>query len=169
MEENVLREYVEQKYSQREIAKLTGKSQCSVRHWLNKYGIKTKYYTLTKDSSHKHCSLCKETLTIDHFYTNGNRLSSRCKACNIDTTRVKQQEFKAQCVTYKGGSCIRCGYDRYVGALEFHHNDPTEKDFEISKVKSKCFNESIKKELDKCDLLCSNCHKEVHNEIYTGR
>ena len=168
MDENVLRGYVEDKYSQRKIAKLTGKSQCSIRHWLSKYGLKTEYYTFVKGSSCKRCSLCKENLTIDHFYTNGNRLSSRCKACNINTTIARQQAFKTQCVIYKGGSCIRCGYDRYIGSLEFHHKDPTEKDFEISRVKSKIFNEHIKKELDKCDLLCSNCHKEVHNEIYMG-
>lgn len=169
MDKELLREYVKLKYSQRKIAKITGKSQCSIRHWLNKYELKTEYYSFAKTSTHKKCSLCKEFLTIDKFYISLTRLSSRCKACNIKSTILKQQAFKEQCVNYKGGKCVRCDYDRYIGSLEFHHKDSTEKDFEISRVKSKVFNESIKKELDKCDLLCSNCHKEVHNEIYLGR
>tara|TARA_Y100000022_G_scaffold124448_2_gene107779 strand:+ start:6311 stop:6541 length:231 start_codon:yes stop_codon:yes gene_type:complete len=67
-----------------------------------------------------------------------------------------------KCVEYKGGSCSKCGYDNYIGALEFHHLDPTQKDFTIAKVKLTTFGEKVEKELDKCVLLCSNCHREQH-------
>ena len=68
-------------------------------------------------------------------------------------------------VSYKGGRCVICGYDRCIEALEFHHLDPTQKDFGIS---SKGYTRSwgkVKEEADKCVLLCANCHREVHAGI----
>lgn len=65
-------------------------------------------------------------------------------------------------VQYKGGQCCICGYNKYVGALEFHHLDPNQKDFGIgSKGYTRSF-DIVKKELDKCICVCSNCHREIH-------
>ena len=61
-----------------------------------------------------------------------------------------------------GPKCQRCGYDACIEALEFHHRNPKEKDPTYS------FNwgiKKLKKELDKCDILCANCHREVHVEM----
>lgn len=69
---------------------------------------------------------------------------------------------KIELVAYKGGCCQMCGYDKCVEALEFHHNDPNEKDFTIS-GKSWSF-DRLKIEADKCILVCSNCHKEIHSK-----
>ena len=66
-------------------------------------------------------------------------------------------------VEYKGGECERCGYKKCIDALDFHHRDPSEKDFTIA-GKSWSF-ERLKKEADKCILVCSNCHREIHFEI----
>ena len=76
----------------------------------------------------------------------------------------KKAEQKHKAVEYKGGCCEKCGYDKYIGALDFHHLDPKEKDFSISN-KLGCSWNKIKKELDKCILVCSNCHREIHKEI----
>ena len=65
----------------------------------------------------------------------------------------------------KGGCCIRCGYDKYQGALEFHHLNPKEKDFNPSHLRKYKFDDRVKSELDKCILVCANCHREVHNEL----
>jgi 5-methylcytosine-specific restriction endonuclease McrA len=65
-------------------------------------------------------------------------------------------------VEYLGGCCSACGYDKCLNALEFHHINPDEKEFSISKSSSLTL-DAIKSELDKCVLLCSNCHREVHN------
>ena len=68
-------------------------------------------------------------------------------------------------ITYKGGKCQCCGYNRCLGALEFHHIDPSSKDFGIS---SKGYTRSwdkVKSELDKCVLVCANCHREIHEGI----
>lgn len=72
-----------------------------------------------------------------------------------------RKRTKQKLVEYKGGKCCRCEYDTCIEALEFHHIDPSEKDFTIS-GKSWSF-ERLKKEVDKCVLLCSRCHTELHN------
>jgi predicted HNH restriction endonuclease len=68
-------------------------------------------------------------------------------------------------VEYKGGSCVKCGYKKCIGALEFHHIDPSKKDFTLSHLKSSKFDDKIKNELDKCILVCANCHREIHEEL----
>lgn len=60
-----------------------------------------------------------------------------------------------------GGKCINCGYNKCLDALQFHHIDPAEKEFHLGNSRGKKL-EVIKKELDKCLLLCSNCHIEAH-------
>ena len=71
---------------------------------------------------------------------------------------------KVQSILYKGGKCEKCGYDKCLSALEFHHIDPSKKDFTISTVINRKF-EKIKNELDKCVLVCANCHREIHEKI----
>ena len=65
-------------------------------------------------------------------------------------------------VEYKGGSCENCGYNRCLEALEFHHLDPKEKDFGISSKGYARSWERVKIEIEKCALLCANCHREYH-------
>ena len=70
--------------------------------------------------------------------------------------------MKKQLVKEKGGKCSICQYDKCISALEFHHINPKEKEFELkisSTIKSK---EVYLKELEKCILVCANCHREIH-------
>ena len=73
------------------------------------------------------------------------------------------RRMKAKAVEYKGGKCHECGYFKSLAALTFHHRKPEEKDFSISGRVVKW--EKLRPELDKCDLLCSNCHHEEHEKI----
>lgn len=73
-----------------------------------------------------------------------------------------RKRTKMELVKYKGGCCVECGYNKCIEALQFHHLDPLEKDFTIS-GKSWSF-ERLKNEVDKCILLCANCHIEIHNK-----
>lgn len=57
-------------------------------------------------------------------------------------------------------------HDKCLGALDFHHRDPSEKEFDWNKLRKRSW-ESIAFELDKCDLLCSNCHRESHYDENT--
>lgn len=97
----------------------------------------------------KKCTRC------DKMIKRGNR----CRACNVTEWRRRKKE---KCIEYKGGKCIACGYNKCNAALEFHHLDPTQKDFSISAKGTTRAWEMIEAELDKCVLLCSNCHREHH-------
>jgi len=87
-------------------------------------------------------------------------LYKRAKAA----TKKKQRSNKKILVEYKGGKCSVCGYSKCLDALEFHHTG--EKSFTIGKRKNAPI-EVLKKEADKCILLCRNCHAERHAEINT--
>jgi predicted transcriptional regulator len=80
-----------------------------------------------------------------------------------------RQRAKLKLIEYKGGKCQveSCGYNKSVRSLGFHHIDPREKDFSISGKTISL--DKMKKELDKCLLVCNNCHGEIHEEIdYNG-
>ena len=79
-----------------------------------------------------------------------------------------RQEKKRQAVEYLGGKCIKCGYNKCIGSMVFHHKDPTQKDFGIGKKGVSCAWETLKKELDKCELYCANCHNELHWDESNG-
>ena len=72
--------------------------------------------------------------------------------------------FLAKIKQAKGGRCEKCGYNTCLGALEFHHIDPTQKDFTISNDHFRL--EEAIEESKKCILLCANCHRELHNGLW---
>ena len=80
--------------------------------------------------------------------------------------RVRRHELRDKAIQYKGGRCSICSYDKCASAFDFHHLDPMEKDFTISSHMSSW--ERIKKEIDKCVLLCARCHREVHDGMHPG-
>lgn len=85
--------------------------------------------------------------------------------CNSCVMNARRPGAKQRAVEYKGGQCQACGYKRCIRALVFHHLDPTQKDFgPANKIGSISWD---KLELDKCVLLCSNCHAEVHEGLVT--
>ncbi len=72
----------------------------------------------------------------------------------------RRRAVKQQLVAEAGGAHERCGYDRYLGALAFHHRDPEAKRFSISQAGVARSIERARAEAAKCILLCSNCHAE---------
>ena len=76
-----------------------------------------------------------------------------------------RRKLKERLVDYKGGKCEICGYNKCITALEFHHLNPNEKDFGISTFNTLSF-DKCKQEVDKCILVCANCHREIHDEEY---
>jgi 5-methylcytosine-specific restriction endonuclease McrA len=77
----------------------------------------------------------------------------------------RRKKLMQQAIEYKGGNCMICGYNKCIRALTFHHVDPSQKSFGISARGITRSWEKIKDELDKCVLLCANCHAEVHDGI----
>ena len=89
----------------------------------------------------------------------------RCKKCRVEAVQKRRALIKEKAIQYKGEKCSICGYNKYIGALEFHHLNPNKKDFGIGqKGCTRCW-EKVKEELDKCILVCANCHREIHAGI----
>ena len=86
--------------------------------------------------------------------------SQRC-CCRL-SLHNKRQRLKQLAVAYKGGRCKKCGYRECLAALEFHHRRPGCKDLTVKIVGAWAWSARLRRELDKCDLLCSNCHRETH-------
>ena len=70
--------------------------------------------------------------------------------------------MKKQAVKIKGGKCQKCGYDKCIDALHFHHRNAEEKSFGLSQSGIYHNWQDYLKEVEKCDLLCANCHAEEH-------
>lgn len=128
----------------------------------------------------KVCSVCDEDKVVGDFYRDKHRpdgLACKCKKCykeyadiyrlnNRGRIKARRRAFlieqRMKAIEYKGGKCIRCGYNsyKYLRVFQFHHIDPKEKEV-IFSFASNTF-ETYKDELDKCVLLCANCHMAVH-------
>lgn len=109
---------------------------------------------------------CKKHGDTEHaFSKSGNRERWKCLKCQAEATQKCRDKLKIMAIAYKGGSCQCCNYNRYVGALEFHHLNPDEKDFGIASRGYTRSWERNKAELDKCVLVCANCHREIHANI----
>jgi 5-methylcytosine-specific restriction endonuclease McrA len=78
---------------------------------------------------------------------------------------ARRRKLRDMAIGYGGGRCFICGYNRSKRALVFHHLDPKRKDFGLSMRGLTRSWEKMRAELDKCVLLCANCHSEVHDGI----
>ena len=104
------------------------------------------------------CTICGRNYTYDRKKGHG---LSKCGSC---TSSLRRFEIKKRAIDYKGGKCQVCGYSRCLRALKFHHLDPTKKEFGIAG--NHCFVWSrLVIELDKCVLICGNCHDEIHDGL----
>ena len=111
----------------------------------------------------RHCE--KHGDTEFALYSSGNKKHWKCLKCQTEATQKRRDKVKVLAVAYKGGKCQCCEYNTFIGALEFHHTDPNEKDFGISAKGYTRAWSKITPELDKCVLVCSNCHREIHAGI----
>lgn len=107
--------------------------------------------------------VCKKHGLTEYVYTSENRY--RCKKCMSDCVNEKRRRLKRELVEYKGGKCEICGYNDCIAALGFHHLNTNEKDFAIGNGNIKSL-ERLKKEADKCILVCNRCPEEIHYKIW---
>jgi len=85
-------------------------------------------------------------------------------ANNYEQQKKRGLKRKWEIIQERGAQCERCGYNKNIAALEFHHRDASEKDFGVDmRTFSNTNLETLRLELDKCDMLCANCHREEHN------
>lgn len=77
----------------------------------------------------------------------------------------RRRKVRLMAIEYGGSACQICGYNKCNRALSFHHKDPTKKDFGLAAHGLTRAWEKTKKELDKCILVCANCHMEIHEKL----
>ena len=82
----------------------------------------------------------------------------------IQAVAKRRKKVRSMAIEHLGGKCAKCGYSKYPEVLEFHHKHPSEKDFSISKSGHCRSWQRVKTEIEKCNLLCANCHRELHAE-----
>lgn len=126
----------------------------------------------------KTCNRCNEEKPLTEFYKNSKRVYPYCKACaktayakkhyeankELYKTRSKKsalafiEEYKQFKSTLK---CSSCGEDRHW-CLAFHHVDPKQKESTVSKIVGLNSRKRLQEEIDKCIVLCHNCHADLH-------
>lgn len=104
------------------------------------------------------CSICSRV------YKKVRSAGHRGTICNSCQVTKRRRAIKQRIVELKGGCCQICGYKKCLRALEFHHLDPSQKEIKIANATLYPWTK-IQKELDKCILLCTRCHVEVHEGI----
>ncbi|MEO0776192.1 MAG: hypothetical protein AAF146_06500 [Bacteroidota bacterium] len=125
----------------------------------------------TKAMKKKYCTVCNAEL----FGQKKMYCSNKCKQKH-HYHRVKQQtntyhsqtirslRRKLKLIDMMGGGCSKCAYSTNISALHFHHVDSTTKQFKLdARILSNRSWEAILQEVEKCVLLCANCHAEEHN------
>lgn len=109
------------------------------------------------------CPKCEKS-----FIVKDNAFSRRyCYDCMPVTPKSGAENrkiIKQWALEYKKNKCSICGYNKCSEALEFHHLNPKEKDFNLSDRDLILDWQIIKQELDKCILVCANCHRELHSK-----
>lgn len=129
----------------------------------------------------KVCNLCKQELSLSSFYKsskNKDGLHSNCTICDNQrradnyrknkprqqlSAKVRKQELKKKCMDYLGGACMVCGLVDHPSVFDFHHLDPSKKDFEICRFRTDF--EGTLPELVKTILVCANCHRKIHSGV----
>jgi len=159
-------------HSVRTIAGRLGLSTATVRHWLRVYGMETKPTARRRETRAWRAS--GELYVERECATHGNTRFAldrdrvyRCLRCRAEAVSRRRRLVRETLVREAGGQCATCGYDTYVGALEFHHVDPTVKRFGLSSRGVTRSLESLRQEAGKCVLLCGNCHAEVEAGVRT--
>ena len=94
-----------------------------------------------------------------------------------ENNKEKQKEYhldrahksKVEAIKLKGGKCSMCGMSyngENASIFDFHHINPEEKEFNPKRLINNGLTERALKELGKCILVCSNCHRLLHNSKY---
>lgn len=124
----------------------------------------------------KTCKVCQEEVALTEFATMGKPgyRAPTCNSCRSAQRRERARRNKALAIEYKGGKCNDCSQVVHQAAFEFHHLDPSTKAKKsaTSKVRKEPthflfdgvngLSIEAEIELDKCVLLCANCHRVRH-------
>ena len=116
----------------------------------------------------KQCEICNQPFETKSYGTKRKYCFDCSPSYSKNGTSISciRKAIKKELIKYKGGKCENCGYNKCIDALQFHHKNPLEKSFEISDYKYLKIRpmQEYYNEVDKCKLLCTNCHIEEHNK-----
>lgn len=153
--------------SLREVAERLDRSLATIRHWMKRYELKST--PRRKRASERSCremrSHCKRHGEA-MFVLEGSGYY-RCKRCRAEAVARRRRVVKRKLVAEAGGKCLICGYSRCQQVLQFHHLDPSAKEFHIAERGCSRSLARSRAEIRKCVLLCANCHREVEAGITT--
>ena len=162
----IVRQMIERGATIREVCGELGAGYSSVRYWVKKLGLETEHMDRVRETREAlasgarkvrlHCPKHGRTT----FYRRPDQ-GFRCSRCNSEAVAARRRKVKAILVEEAGGSCVICGYSRYPGALHFHHLEPNDKVFALSRQGVTRSLDKARLEAGKCVLLCANCHSEV--------
>jgi len=109
----------------------------------------------------KRCPRCDKVKLITKFYIKKHRIDSWCKTCSLKQAKIRMNKVRNFIRTCKSKPCMDCKkkYPYYV--MDFDHRDPKKKKFALSKVvgKSCTLKKTLQIEINKCDVVCANCHR----------
>ncbi len=123
--------------------------------------------TITFKDGRRTCRQCRNLIDRKSYQSHRNDRISRTQAWTkanmpyvLSRNTARRKTTKLELIALKGGKCVRCGYDEHPAALDFDHIDPAGKSRQISYL----INDGVKREvllaeLEKCQLLCANCHR----------
>jgi transposase len=153
----------------REIAERLGFSQSTVRHWLRRHGLRTHRSRRPNSGGMRGSDPDRRMMTCarhgETLFWLEARGIYRCLSCRSEAVARRRRKLKEILVADAGGCCSLCGYDRYLGALQFHHRDGATKDFGLADRGLTRSLDAVRAEASKCILLCANCHSEVEGGI----
>jgi transposase len=156
-----------------EIADAFGRGKTTVRYWMGRYGLRSRNSrgprTGNATREAKAAGRASATLTCRRhgetkFVLEG-RGYYRCTECRSEGISRHRRRLKEILVLEAGGCCGVCGYNRYLGALHFHHLNPDDKRLGLAAGGLTVSLDALRAEASKCALLCSNCHAEVEAGI----
>lgn len=157
-----------------EIAAEVELSRTTVRYWLKRYGLRTTNNRGRRALETRAAKQAGELIVSRRCERHGEtqfRLEGRgyyrCMRCRCEAVAKRRRTVKEILVREAGGRCCVCGYDRWRGALECHHLNPTEKRLEINAKGISLALSTLRSEAEKCALLCANCHAEVEGGVIT--
>ncbi len=152
-----------------EIAREFDRSISTVRYWLAHYEIETANSRGPRprsgDGSKTAVFECGRHGRTDFILE--RRGYYRCKRCRSAAVARHRRTVKQKLVNEAGDACVLCGYDRWIGALHFHHIEPSAKEFHIAHRGHSRSLARSRAEIRKCALLCANCHAEVEGGFAT--
>ena len=151
------------------IAAATGRSKGTVRHWLGRHGLQTRHVARRESTPEAAVARAAGAAIFEQRcprhgvtrFVREGRGYYRCAQCRVESVARHRRKLKEMLIAESGGRCCLCGYDRHPRALEFHHLDPTLKQFSLSQRGVTLSETAMREEASKCVLLCSNCHAEV--------